>query len=237
MITNYITARDSSSYPHNLLDAIAAANQNNDNAVWEYLIPPDLLGTIEYVLHTFISTREAGILRLRFQRKETLEKIAEIYGISRERVRVVVENTLKRLCNPESLNYLRYGIYKATQKEIDSAIEKVRMSELASAVAYLQQLSIDKNYADKNTLIVTAETSIEELNLSVRCFNCLKRAGINKVGDLEKMTFRNFQRIRNFGVSTRNEFIEKLASYGVSFQQGTDADERIVLQKAPVIIG
>lgn len=237
MIINNTIPRDSESYPQNLLDAIAAANQNDDNAVWEYFIPADLLGTIEYVLHTFISTREAGILRLRFQRKETLEKIAEIHCISRERVRVVVENALKRLCSPESFNYLRYGIYKATQKEIDSAIEKVRMSELASAVAYIQKLCIDKNYADKNPLVVTAETSIEELELSVRCFNCLKRARINKVGDLEKITLRDFQRIRNFGAATRNEFIEKLASYGVSFQKGTDADERIVLQKAPVIIG
>lgn len=237
MLINNTIPRGSESYPHNLLDAIAAANQNDDNAVWEYFIPADLLGTIEYVLHTFISTREAGILRLRFQRKETLEKIAEIYCISRERVRVVVENALKRLCSPESLSYLRYGIYKATQKEIDSAIEKVRMSELASAVAYIQKLCIDKNYADKSPLIVTAETSIEELELSVRCFNCLKRARINKVGDLEKITLRDFQEIRNFGVATRNEFIEKLASYGISFQKGTDADERIVLQKAPVIIG
>ncbi len=227
------------SYPQNLLDAVAAASAGDDDAVWEYAIPADLLGTIAYILHTFLLEREAGILRLRFQRKETLEEIAGVYDISRERVRVVEENALKRLCSPESLKYLRYGINQATQMDIDSAVEKVRLSELASAVAYLKEFC-EVNSQEERPLVITPKTNVDDLlfnGLSARCCNCLRRAGINKIGDLEKITFKQFRQIRNLGVGTQNELINTLAEHCISFQEETDPNERIVLQITSVSNG
>ena len=59
--------------------------------------------------------------------------------------------------------------------------------------------------------------TIEELDLSVRSFNCLKRAGINTVDDLINKTPDEMMRVRNLGKKSLEEVIIKLESYGLSF--------------------
>lgn len=231
MLEMYAEFRD---YPFNLIDEISEAIGDD----WEYIIPGDLGGTVEYVLHTYLSLREKDVILLRFKYEKTLVEIAELLGISKERVRQIQTSALKRLCNPQCLNYLQNGIYKAIQDEVNHAIEQHRSAELESAVAYLRELCITKtNPAAEAPEIMTKDTDIEELDLSVRCFNCVKRAKINKIGDLEKLTFRELRRVRNLGKQAYDDLISKLAANGFVFQEETDPDERIVLKKLPVIIG
>lgn len=58
------------------------------------------------------------------------------------------------------------------------------------------------------------EMTIEELDLSVRSFNCLKRAGINTVEDLINKTEEDMMRVRNLGRKSLDEVVAKLASLG-----------------------
>ena len=58
------------------------------------------------------------------------------------------------------------------------------------------------------------EMTIEELDLSVRSFNCLKRAGINTVEDLINKTEEDMMKVRNLGCKSLEEVINKLASLG-----------------------
>ena len=60
------------------------------------------------------------------------------------------------------------------------------------------------------------DMTIEELDLSVRSFNCLKRAGINTVGDLVKTTEEDMKKVRNLGAKSLEEVINKLAEMGLS---------------------
>ena len=60
------------------------------------------------------------------------------------------------------------------------------------------------------------EMTIEELDLSVRSFNCLKRAGINTVEDLINKTDDDMMKVRNLGRKSLEEVINKLASLGFS---------------------
>lgn len=60
------------------------------------------------------------------------------------------------------------------------------------------------------------EMTIEELDLSVRSFNCLKRAGINTVEDLTNKTEDDMMKVRNLGRKSLEEVINKLASLGFS---------------------
>lgn len=62
------------------------------------------------------------------------------------------------------------------------------------------------------------EMTIEELDLSVRSFNCLKRAGINTVEDLVSKTEDEMMKVRNLGRKSLEEVIEKLHSLGFSLQ-------------------
>lgn len=59
--------------------------------------------------------------------------------------------------------------------------------------------------------------TIEELDLSVRSFNCLKRAGINTVEDLINKSPDEMMRVRNLGKKSLEEVVVKLESYGLTF--------------------
>lgn len=56
--------------------------------------------------------------------------------------------------------------------------------------------------------------TIEELDLSVRSFNCLKRAGINTVEDLTNKTEEEMMKVRNLGRKSLEEVFQKLNELG-----------------------
>ncbi|GAB6932384.1 DNA-directed RNA polymerase subunit alpha [Calditerricola satsumensis] len=60
---------------------------------------------------------------------------------------------------------------------------------------------------------------IEELDLSVRSYNCLKRAGINTVGELIQKTEEDMMKVRNLGKKSLEEVQEKLAELGLSLRK------------------
>lgn len=65
---------------------------------------------------------------------------------------------------------------------------------------------------------------IEELELSVRSYNCLKRAGINTVGELVEKTDEEMSKVRNLGKKSLDEVREKLASLGLSFRPSPEEE-------------
>ena len=89
------------------------------------------------------------------------------------------------------------------------------------------ELFIDLSEATRNTKIMIEkeenkkerilEKSIEELELSVRSFNCLKRAGIATVEDITNKTQSEMMRVRNLGKKSLDEVIAKLHSLGLDF--------------------
>ena len=91
------------------------------------------------------------------------------------------------------------------------------------------ELFIDLSEATKNTQVMiekeeskkekVLETSIEELELSVRSFNCLKRAGIATVEDLTNRSESDMMKVRNLGKKSLDEVIAKLHSLGLSFAE------------------
>ena len=81
-----------------------------------------------------------------------------------------------------------------------------------------------------NILVSTEEESktkildmpIEEMELSVRSYNCLKRANINTVEDLTQKTREDMLKVRNLGLKSIDEVLEKLNEYGLSFKESDD---------------
>ena len=66
------------------------------------------------------------------------------------------------------------------------------------------------------------EMTIEELDLSVRSFNCLKRAGINTVEDLIGKSEEDMMKVRNLGRKSLDEVVGKLASLGFKLSKEED---------------
>ena len=68
------------------------------------------------------------------------------------------------------------------------------------------------------------EMSIDELELSVRSYNCLKRAGINTVQELCSKTPDEMMKVRNHGRKSLDEVLEKLKELGLKLNMGTDIE-------------
>lgn len=66
------------------------------------------------------------------------------------------------------------------------------------------------------------EKKIEELDLSVRSYNCLKRAGINTVGELTQKTEEEMMRVRNLGRKSLKEVVTKLREIGLDLRRTYD---------------
>ena len=64
-----------------------------------------------------------------------------------------------------------------------------------------------------------AQIPLEELNLSVRAYNCLKRAQVNSVSDLMGFSYEDLLEIKNFGSKSADEVIEALERIGISLPQ------------------
>ena len=78
------------------------------------------------------------------------------------------------------------------------------------------QVMIEKEESKKEKVL---ETSIEDLELSVRSFNCLKRAGIATVEDLTNKSESDMMKVRNLGKKSLDEVIAKLHSLGLNFAE------------------
>ena len=77
------------------------------------------------------------------------------------------------------------------------------------------EIMVEKDDKGKEKVL---EMTIEELDLSVRSFNCLKRAGINTVEDLINKSEDDMMKVRNLGRKSLEEVVEKLTSLGFSLQ-------------------
>ena len=66
------------------------------------------------------------------------------------------------------------------------------------------------------------EMTIEELDLSVRSYNCLKRAGINTVEDLTNRSEEDMMKVRNLGRKSLEEVILKLRAFGMDLTTEED---------------
>ena len=88
----------------------------------------------------------------------------------------------------------------------------VNLSDKASSA----EVMVEKDDKGKEKIL---EMTIEDLDLSVRSFNCLKRAGINTVEDLINKSEEEMMKVRNLGRKSLEEVIQKLNSLGFSLQK------------------
>lgn len=81
------------------------------------------------------------------------------------------------------------------------------------------EILVEKEEKSKEKVL---EMTIEELDLSVRSFNCLKRAGINTVEDLINKSEEDMMKVRNLGIKSLEEVIGKLKSLGFDLSSSDD---------------
>ena len=108
-------------------------------------------------------------------------------------------------------------------KEIVSLAAKIMQDHIGLFVNLSDSIKgmdiLVKNEDDKQQVLAMA---IEDMDLSVRSYNCLKRANIHTIEDLTKKTEDEMLKVRNLGRKSLDEVILKLESYGLSLEKKED---------------
>ncbi len=109
-------------------------------------------------------------------------------------------------------------------KEIISLAAKIMQDHISLFVGLSETIKgmdiLVKTEDDKQQQIL--KMVIEEMDLSVRSYNCLKRANIHTVEDLTKKTEDDMLKVRNLGRKSLEEVIQKLESYGLALTKQED---------------
>ncbi len=142
-----------------------------------------------------------------------------------ERVNLIVENT--RVGQITDYDKLTLDVYTNGTLAPDEAVSlaaKVLSEHLSlfidlSENAKAAEIMVEKEDNEKEKVL---EMNIDELELSVRSFNCLKRAGINTVEELTSKTSEDMMKVRNLGRKSLEEVLNKLKELGLSLNRGDE---------------
>ena len=142
-----------------------------------------------------------------------------------ERVNLKVENT--RVGQITDYDKLTLDVYTNGTLAPDEAVSlaaKVLSEHLSlfidlSEAAQQADVMIEKEDNAKEKVL---EMNIDELELSVRSYNCLKRAGINTVEELTNRTPEDMMKVRNLGRKSLEEVLAKLKELGLQLNQGEE---------------
>lgn len=177
-----------------------------------------IFGTLNY--------REQMIIEMRYRDSYTLEDVGKKVGVTRERVRQIEYKALRKI---------NFGVEKFIRKtRLDLEELQAENAQLRQYIAALEAAkSIDTSApaaARPAVLPAALDTCIEDLDFSVRTYNCLKRAQINTIQDIVNYT-AGFERIRNLGRRSIDEIASKISGLHVGYVY--DIDQRKFVLDAP----
>lgn len=142
-----------------------------------------------------------------------------------ERVNISIQNT--RVGQITDFDKLTLDVYTNGTLAPDEAV-----SLAAKVLSEHLNLFIDLSEKGQNFDVIVEkeddkkekvlEMNIDELELSVRSYNCLKRAGINTVEELTNRTPEDMMKVRNLGRKSLEEVLAKLKELGLSLRQGEE---------------
>ena len=142
-----------------------------------------------------------------------------------ERVNLSIQNT--RVGQITDYDKLTLDVYTNGTLAPDEAVSlaaKVLSEHLSlfidlSEIADKTEVMVEKEESEKEKVL---EMNIDELELSVRSYNCLKRAGINTVEELTNKTSEDMMKVRNLGRKSLEEVLAKLKELGLQLSSGDE---------------
>ena len=174
----------------------------------------DILAGIEYALST-LNEREQLVLCRRYKEQKTLREIGEEIGVKQERSRQIETAALRKLRYPRNMRFITKGVDGYIKERCK--VEYERGYQVGYNAGYQQGVDEASNGVSKAGISVTiVSLPIEALDLSVRSFNALRRAGYVTIGDLLKVNEKEIIHIKNLGTKQRQEVAVSLYRYGIS---------------------
>ena len=174
-----------------------------------------ILGRLKGVLTKFSDERMTTLLQMGYGLKDGVRysygKVAKELGLSAERIRQLHAKALRILRHPSKRDELLNGVGDTTTVGLIRT-EEYKLIDKTTTIA---ELSNKLMPTVKNTY---KDVDLEELDMSVRSFVCLKRAGIETLKDLftlyEKEGVEGFYKVRNLGNRSLQEVLTIMRKYG-----------------------
>jgi len=218
---------DSAPYPQNLIDAVFNVKTDEpdpDEVFTEVVHRCGMWADIACAMRAArLSEREGQVIEMRFVQGKTLKETGAALGIQSERTRQIEAKALRKLRYGNAQKILRVGM----DRYIADWIEQIRKTEAAkadSAIAEFQRYWIEEHpdghegtpediaRIDRQTWGMSM--TVEELELSVRAYNCMKRASLNNVAEMVHLAHEKgmdgFMGIRNLGRKSAEEVIQRV---------------------------
>ncbi len=172
-----------------------------------------------------------------------------IKGVKIKEVKEIKDITKKKSIydlglHTSALVYLHHSGISTIQDILSKAGNVEQLKEYLNSIKGLDQLDkemiteyvIDNKYFNKEKLNNDEEinsklsTDIAQLKLGIRAYNCLKRAGINSLGDLADMTEKRLRKVRNLGKSSFEEIVTKMQEYGIYLKTEEEVEKERIEQ-------
>lgn len=184
-------------------------------------IPEDITVTMERLIDECMSDDEKVIINLLYKDCGTLEETAKTLGKSVERIRQKRSRIFAKLRSRNHRCYMVYGDnYWFNEHNLrDRVLNDVYTEKLTKELARLDDLISYRKAVLKGVPIPTREIALEDLNLSVRAYNCLFRAGCRTLGEVAAMTENQCMQIRNLGLIAFREVKDALKTHGYRFRK------------------
>lgn len=204
-------------YPYNVFIA-AAMDENAEETDFEDFSYRDLsLNDCHNVLRNSLTERENRVIEMRFRDGLTLEEVGHKLGVVRDRIRQIENKALHKI--------KRQLIYFKRKRDVMNELRS-KYDELRGYVG-----NLEKAYYGKTSYYApNLATPIEDLDFTVRTYNCLKRAGVNTIHDIISYQESLFK-IRNLGRRSIEEIDAKIRSmnigYKLNYEYGYFVEERI----------
>lgn len=195
-------------------------------------MPPDVRITMEKAVCS-LTEREEKVIRLFYEDNYTKEEIAYEIGRSVERVRQIKAKAMRKLKHPSRNGYMVFGdeYYcnrrKAYEDVYENYVVEARKHEInkLDCIIMNKQKILNLDSVNSSKVPFRGDDEITELNLSIRSFNCLWRAGIHTINDLQNITVEELMKVRNLGKKSFDEIISIIEKFGLHLAKPIDSEE------------
>lgn len=205
-------------YPYNLIYAVFGEKaeeiiDNSDTIT-------DFKASVEYILCT-LTEREKNILKRRFAELKKYEEIGKNLSLTRQRVKQIETKALRKMGHPNRAKYLIHGVSGVVENIQTRYYNKfIDLESKLIALCKINEKAADKIILDNESRKkYAAPIYLEDMDLSVRAYNCLKRVGVNTLDELSKMDYDELIKIRNLGKGSAYEIMSKLNQYGYEMRK------------------
>ena len=203
--------KEKKEYPQNLLSQVFVNGLPTE-------MPDDVALVLEYIIQKTLTEREGRVLDMRYKRYMTMADIGEEYGLRAERIRQIEAKAVRKLRHPSRSRYILMGMEGYINYLRDTAVdERLReyKKEIISLEKKIAELTDTEYEEEKNEL---ENAPLAELDLSVRTFNILYRAGYSTVKELLDADAEKIVSLPNLGLKNFSDLIDVLSEKGFGWK-------------------